>query len=254
MINLQNTHDFIIIPPMGIENTAQFYKGPEIPPNQKPKPSFEENLTLFLKEEIDEGVHLNKPEGVSMKVWRRQMDIVQRHLRGENFKKISRDYGRPDSWVKTELMIGAKRLWESGPEELRITYLKEDIFLTRAQILKEKSRRKEETLVGELKREDLSKDKLKELVSKIGQRFFRRNRALFVLVGDLIRDSGFELESSDSRESFVGILEKEGGVVVGNYHFREDGKVRVVYFVIVTDRGGALETLEQSETLKFPRG
>lgn len=72
-------------------------------------------------------------------------------------------------------------------------------------------------LARELAREDLNKDELKELMSKVSVGFLERNKGMFVLIPSLIKQLNktgeFDFPSSTEVEPFVAILEREGVVV-----------------------------------------
>lgn len=204
----------------------------------------------FVVETKDKGVHLIRPQGVSRKVFDRQIDIVKRRiLERESKESVGQGYGKPINWVDIELREGLDRLWSYSPEQLRTEIPRETILPRRSQSYRLKREKGEEDLASQLQREDLNKEQLREIKPKIGERFYSRHKELFMRIPKIIKKSG--LLPATPADLAAAVLEKEGGVVVFSYHEKKRyGRVKTCHLVLIHDVKDSVDILESSEVFK----
>lgn len=248
------------IPQFNLEPKSQQGQKPKLRPaqrdfEQEARSPLDEARFKFLVEAMDKKVHLIKPQGVSKKVFHRQFDIVERLILGRESKEsVGQGYGKPINWVDIELRQGLDRLWSYSPEQLRTEIPRETILPSKSKSNRLKREAGEEDLASQLQREDLNKEQLWEIKPKIGERFYRGHKELFMRLRKLIKKSG--LLPTTPADLVAAVLEQEGGVVVFSYHGKKEDKrgVKTCYLVLIHDVDPSVDTLKSSERLKDYQG
>lgn len=196
-------------------------------------------------------VHLIKLKGLTQKVFDRQNGIVYRCiLNGESEEDVAQEYKKDINWVDRALREGLKRLRDFSPEELRGKFSEEMLFMTRDEKAREARRSKKgNDLASQLGDPNLSKVQLKELVPKVGRKFFESNRHLFDRLESLLSEADQDLLTSGDLSPIAEELERDGGIVLFSFSTKAEVEGKKVHFLVLKhDRDAVLHDLRNRNT------
>lgn len=183
------------------------------------------------------------------KIIDRQNSILEEAFElGENIENIATHYEKDRIWVRKQIRLGLFRLRHRSSYQLQERFPEEAIITTRSDAHKQKAQGRENDLVEQLQRTDISsKEVVKKLMASVGDRFYRKHKDLFINLRDLIKEQNFHAEDDYSSRvvQMTSDMLAEEGIVIREINPEKSRSGNPIHIIWFQDRDDVIDLFNQ---------